>query len=361
MRILQSGLALQAGSLHQLHRTERHTLQFVDGGPPQTAGDRRPGESAVVIRISEEAQRLAAAADSAASGVLPSRSQAADIDAAFEAAEKDPHVQLVRSMIEFLTGRPVSLRFAGERVSRTDARDQDGAPLASAASPANGGPGMIYRRQEIREEYEAAHFKAEGTVETADGQRIRFSLTLAIERYQRNESTQEVRAGSAVRKDPLVLNFGGSADLLGNGVFRFDLDGDGEAEALPAPAAGTAFLVFDRNANGRVDDRSELFGPQTDNGFDELAILDTDGNGWIDEGDPDFARLGLWQPDATGSGPIVPLTDHAVGAIATASADTRFSLRDDSGTDLGLLRRTGVALTDDARTIAVHELDMTRR
>ncbi|MEM7582856.1 MAG: hypothetical protein AAF560_05705 [Acidobacteriota bacterium] len=92
-----------------------------------------------------------------------------------------------------------------------------------------------------------------------------------------------------------------------NGVF-FDLDADGAPELTSWTHGDSdeAFLVLDRNANGVVDDGSELFGdvtPQPEspepNGFVALAVFDSleyGGNfdGFIDRDDVVFPLLQLW-------------------------------------------------------------------
>jgi hypothetical protein len=87
---------------------------------------------------------------------------------------------------------------------------------------------------------------------------------------------------------------------------RFDLDADGDLEHIGWPTGSDAFLALDRNANGLIDDGSELFGnfteqPSSDepNGYIALAIFDDlwnggDLDGWITPADSVFAELRLW-------------------------------------------------------------------
>ena len=139
-------------------------------------------------------------------------------------------------------------------------------------------------------EHEATGFSASGSVLTADGRSIDFTLGLTMCRDYSCERTLR-QSGSVELRDPLVLNFdAGAAELTGQ-RFAFDLDADGSDEQLPGLAAGSAWLAFDRNADGRINDGSELFGTRSGDGFADLACLDDDGNGWVDEADSAFSSL----------------------------------------------------------------------
>ena len=112
----------------------------------------------------------------------------------------------------------------------------------------------------------------------------------------------------------MVVNFAGKAAALSDKRFSFDLDADGNVEQIPELAAGSAYLCFDADRDGRIADGrvscSGATGAHAGDGFADLARLDADGNGWIDESDPAYAALGVWFPD----GKIQPLKEADVGA-----------------------------------------------
>jgi hypothetical protein len=135
--------------------------------------------------------------------------------------------------------------------------------------------------------------------------------------------------------DPMILDLDGDGlDLTSSadGV-DFDMNGDGAGERVAWTAAGSddAWLVLDRNANGVIDDGTELFGnitdqPQSDSphGFVALAVFDGaavggNGNDLIDAGDAVWSRLRLWtDADHNGkaeSAELQPLSAAGVTAL----------------------------------------------
>ena len=73
--------------------------------------------------------------------------------------------------------------------------------------------------------------------------------------------------------------------------------------AWPTEPRTTAWLALDRNQNGRIDNGGELFGTGTRlktgilaaHGYEALAELDANSDGWIDLADPAWHRLRLWR------------------------------------------------------------------
>ena len=114
-------------------------------------------------------------------------------------------------------------------------------------------------------------------------------------------------------------------------------------------------MTFDRNGNGKIDDGNELFGPRTNNGFAELALLDDDHNGWIDAGDSMFARLGVWNPAQQG---IASLLQAGVGALGLAHRNTPFELVGAGNLPLGNIAASGVFLGTDGTAHGMHDLNL---
>ena len=187
---------------------------------------------------------------------------------------------------------------------------------------------------------EATSFAATATVTTADGRQISIAAAFELVHTEVTSVSASIRKGQAA-KDPLVLALDGRAPSLGTGTSAVDVDNDGDAEQVASLAAGTAYLVRDLNGNGTIDSGAEMFGPATDNGFGELAALDSDGNGWIDEGDAAFGQLALW----TGADGAVlqSISAAGVGAISVRSAVTPYQMAG------GTLAASSIFLYEDGR------------
>ncbi len=134
-------------------------------------------------------------------------------------------------------------------------------------------------------------------------------------------------------RDPIILDLDGNGLKtvgLGSNIY-FDHNGDGILTKTGWVGEGDALLVWDRNANGLIENGAELFGdftPMPDgtlapNGFAALAALDTNGDGVLDATDPAFAELKLWidsdQNGVTGEGELMSLADAGIASLNLGS------------------------------------------
>ncbi|WP_417453881.1 calcium-binding protein [Kiloniella sp.] len=98
--------------------------------------------------------------------------------------------------------------------------------------------------------------------------------------------------------DPLILDLDGDGlELTARTTSSpfFDMDGDGFSEQTGWVRPDDGLLALDKNANGEIDDISELFGSPTTSGFDELADYDSNNDGIIDKDDDVFDELRVWR------------------------------------------------------------------
>lgn len=299
----------------------------------------------------------------------------ASVEAATAAGEVDASVKdigelkvaLLRLLVEQLTGRMMDVFDAGaleEAASAAapspelmEAAARQGAMQQAASDPGRAGWGATYSLEEIHYESEASQFTAQGIVRTADGKEISLSLELNMSREFLSHTRLSVRAGDAL-KDPLVINFGGTAAQLSQTTFKFDLDADGTADNMRFVAPGSGFIALDHNGDGRINDGHELFGALSGNGFADLAKYDDDGNGWIDEGDAVFDRLLVWTRDGDGNDRLQGLLRHGVGALYLGNTDTPFALKGSGNALQGAVRASGLYLREDGGAGTLQQIDL---
>lgn len=273
----------------------------------------------------------------------------------------DSRTLTLKRLVEALTGKVIKL----SHISTQPAADAVSTPQSTEspqASDANQAPaeqqwGMSYTYSKTHYESEQTSFSATGTVNTADGKSISFTLGLNMSREYFTQENFSLTAG-APKIDPLVINFSGTAAQLENTSFEFDINSDGTVDQLHQLSPGNGFLVYDKNKDGVVNDGSELFGPTTGNGFSELAAYDEDKNNWIDENDSIFTKLGVWQKTGE-TDQLQSLKSAGVGAIFLGNAGTQFDLNTTTNDSLGQIRNTGVYLKESGGAGVVQQVDFT--
>lgn len=298
------------------------------------------------------------------SGRAAQSNEAKEIEDSIASVDNDPMLRLIRAMVAMLTGREVRVLDARELTSPADA-DPPAAPQgqsldSSRGASAGAAPGGEYRRHEAYSESEQTSFQASGVLRTAAGEEIRFSISLEMSRSYHQESDARIQFGdSRAKKDPLVLNFAGSAAQLTSQRFSFDLDGDGRNEQINFVRGGSGFLALDRNGDGKINNGLELFGAASGDGFADLSALDSDGNGWIDSGDESFAKLRIWTKDAAGEDQLRSLAQAGIGALSLASVASPFALKNSSNELQGQIRSTGLYLREDGGVGTMQQVDLT--
>jgi hypothetical protein len=273
---------------------------------------------------------------------------------------------IIKEMVRQLTGKEFKLFSPNELIANADsatATDASNVEITTttpppARQPASAGFGFVYEHHTAYQESESSSFSATGSIKTQDGKSIDFSVTLNMSREFHMETNTSITAGDPEKKvDPLVINFNGNAAELSQTHFEFDIDADGTAEQIAALKPGSGFLALDKNQDGVINNGSELFGPNSGNGFAELAKYDSDSNGFIDEADPIYDSLRIWQRHEDGSQQLIALGDKNVGAIYLGHATTPFQLRTAENQSLGEVTDTGVYLTEDGKTGTVQQIN----
>ncbi|MBI5057701.1 MAG: hypothetical protein HZB61_13890 [Nitrospirae bacterium] len=274
--------------------------------------------------------------------------------------DTDSNLLVAKLIVEALTGRKINITDLAKVSDGQDAETSEETQEAGQeVQQAQGqGWGAVYNSSESYYEYQEMSFSAEGVIKTADGLEIKFSLELKMQWEYSSQQTINIRAGDAALTDPIVINFSGAAADLSSTKFDFDIDADGDDDNISFVKPGSGLLVLDKNNDGRVNDGKELFGPQTGNGFGELAEYDEDKNNWIDENDSIFEQLRLWTKDAEGNDNLNTLIEINVGAIYLASANSTFDLKDSGNNLNGQIATTGLFLNEDGTPGTVQQVNV---
>jgi len=249
-----------------------------------------------------------------------------------------PKLQSMIRALEFLMGKKIDISSFKEHSSDEPQIQRVG-----------WGIDYSYEKHEIKEE--SLEFSASGSVKTEDGKSIDFSL--AYKMYSKVESHESIsfKAGDALI-DPLVINFDNNVVTISDIKHEFDLDLDGKSDTFSFVGSGSGFLAIDKNNDKKINDGSELFGPKSGNGFNELRAYDEDENGWIDENDAVYNDLVIWTKDEEGKEELFSLKEKNVGAIYLGSIDTEFYLGS------AKLKESSIYLKEDGGVGTVQEIDL---
>ena len=284
------------------------------------------------------------------------------------------NMRILKALFEKITGHKFSMRSVREVEQQVEAAMQqpeseearpvdgdDAAPVSEGDTPQDGGGqlgwGIAYDYYESHYEYESTEFSAQGTIQTADGQQIDFSVSLNMSREFFSEQQISLRAGDML-KDPLTVNFDGTAAELTQTKFSFDIDADGREDQISFVGPGSGFLALDLNGDQVINDGRELFGAMSGDGFAELARFDDDGNGWIDENDSVYDRLRIWSKTAAGEDQLVALGSRGIGALYLGNVSTPFSVKDTDNVLQGQVLSSGMYLYEDGRVGTMQQVNL---
>ncbi len=380
MRISDSSVTLYGASTSvEKHTKEESLKMWVGNTRPDFEGENRATQPTLptiqltdILQLSEEGKKALEDKLNAAS----SCGYFSKDEDMFELGDGDKRkIYLVQKMIEFLTGK--KLKFAIPRRIIGEQNNGHGhyantltsgpAPLRAPGSSqpqlvqglVRQGWGLEYNLRETHYEKQTMSFSAGGVVKTSDGREIKFNLDLNLSREFSSNLNLSVRAGDAVKVDPLVVNFGNASASLTNEKYWFDIDADGTDDQISFVGNGSGFLAFDINDDGIINDGSELFGPQSGNGFSDLSEYDIDNNGWIDENDDIYSKLRIWTKDAQGNDQLFALGAKGIGAIYLGSAATAYDLKTSANESLGSIARSGIFLRESGLAGTIQHVDLT--
>lgn len=115
---------------------------------------------------------------------------------------------------------------------------------------------------------------------------------------------------------------------------------------------GSGFLTLDKNSDGIVNDGSELFGPNSGDGFQDLKVYDQDNNSWIDENDVVFNKLRIWTKDENGNENFYSLKDLGIGALYLENVSSAFEFNE------GNMAKSSIFLRENGLAGVISEIDL---
>jgi Calx-beta domain len=108
---------------------------------------------------------------------------------------------------------------------------------------------------------------------------------------------------------------------IDNGV-KFDIANSGEKLSTGWISNADAFLAFDKDCNGKIDSRAELFGGGVGQGFAKLDSFDSNRDGLVNAQDARFSKLKVWQDKnsngITDSNELFSLSDVGIVSLKVA-------------------------------------------
>ena len=351
--------SVQAASVWQFQSTDIEIRSVKQTTLP--VGSPPPAQT-VSLDLSDDAKSLLRKLRDARSSAAGSGRARSENVSCGDSSPKSRALEVRRNILEALLYRLTGKKFAFKTIAFNSGDAREARPAASVSQ--NGGAPqkqlVLTEESSFSSHYESEslRYAAKGLVKTADGRSISIDIGFSMSRELYTSASASF-AGAELRNltDPLVISFSGTAASLTERKFEFDLDADGRLDSISFAGEGSGFLALDKNGDGRINDGSELFGPQSGSGFGELRAYDTDGNGWIDENDDVFSRLRVFSKDADGVDMLFTLRDADVGAIYLGDVSTQYTLYGKEAAD-GMLRATSVFLKESGGAGLISHIDL---
>jgi len=366
MRIESSAIAMSGKTTFTETNSKQESLKAWAGNKSievnnQTSSTQQTVHiQADILELSDEAKAMS----------LDKSAEAGKVDSpedTFELSDKDKlKIQLITDFIKALTGKTMKFYVMDKQKFKQNKIELKVQPQHAQSLPTSQttaqpqkmqGWGLSYEYHEYHQEQEKMSFDSSGTIKTADGKEINFSMQLNMSREFVSRQDVSLKAGDATR-DPLVINFDGNSPALTNTKFSFDLDNDGKKDQISFVKPGSGFLALDLNNDGTINNGGELFGPKSGDGFGDLSKFDSDGNNWIDENDAIFDKLRIWTKDSDGNDKLFALGQKGIGAIYLGNVDTNFSMKNDNNDLLGKVRETGIFVKENGTVGTIQHIDL---
>jgi antitoxin component HigA of HigAB toxin-antitoxin module len=270
-----------------------------------------------------------------------------------------PKIKLIKLILESYLGKNLDLSNKFDyQAAKTQAQQQmddaQASPVAEfitlAGQQFNAGDNVSVTTLTV--EQQKLDYQMQGTFKL-DNRIINLDYRLSLS--SEYSSITKLETTAAALKDPLIIQFGARGLGSITDFTPLDINNDQQLDALPIFSGDVGYLFFDKNNNKQVDNGSELFGPKTGSGFNELAKLDSNNNGFFDQQDDNYQNIYIWQPQKQA---MTSLSAAGISAIYLDAINTPFNFRDQSGEISAQLRQTSFAIGENNQAYGVHQVDV---
>ena len=393
MRIESSDIQMQSQSVLVTSERVTERLTYWEGDPTKLRTESRVRKPGVTLDLSEKAKKIIEKNEEAEArkqsqqaigdhgkkehpSVAAGRVHKPEIKEYWATTKEELTLRLLESFVNLVFGKKMKFNLPTfklptgedgkmeELLSRIDKATNQSVSLTvsvsleSENSRTGANWGVLYEQLYERYEKEKMTFNAQGIIRTTDGKEINISLSLSMSRTLYERSYTAVMGGEGILIDPLVINYAGPAADLTDTKYSFDLDGDGSPNQISFLKKGSGFLVLDETGDGIIKDGTQMFGTKTGDGFAELAVYDSDGNGWIDKGDPIFDKLRIWIKDDNGNDRLLALGEVGIGAIYLGYVDSLMGIVGSDGKANGQVAKTGIFIRENGLAGTVQHVDL---
>jgi len=144
-------------------------------------------------------------------------------------------------------------------------------------------------------------------------------ISISLTRETQFSFSASFESANNEKSDPLILNLDQSDfEFEPDHSVSFDLNADGRLDKMIGLSSANAFLSFDKNQNGIIDNGAELFGDARGavDGFADLARYDDNADNQIDAQDKIFSSLLLLSFGADGFQNLRPLETENIQRLS---------------------------------------------
>lgn len=228
------------GGLKEGNRNSGGSVRYAQGATTAQA------QSALSVHLSTTGQAMAAVVGKAgltATDRAQASSHTMDVGARSSGVSAMPELQMMQNIVQHVTGKRIGV-FNGI----------DLGPMALVGGSAVSASNLAGAGSQFTPISQLVRYASAGTVTTADGARVGFSVVVTLdgrppEVQSVDVSIGRVKAGKPEPKPDLeVMHAGPASDLLGHG-FRFDLGvADGNGAGRPQ-MIGSGAVVFEKTSS----------------------------------------------------------------------------------------------------------------